>query len=139
MEDLEAPAGFELTEGLSVNPQSVPGSDSGYKVIYNAAGANILLATYTFPSDEGANEYFDFVFAGSPAAAPLRPPIGDEAYSIIDKTIPHILLLGFRRENVVGSMQLAAGITSGGPDGLEDEALALLTQLDARIEEALAQ
>ena len=137
MEDLSPPPGFELTEGLVVDPQSVPGSEGGYKVIFNAEGANIILAAYIFPSDEGADQYFDFVFASSSAERPSGPPIGDEAYSIIDETIPDVLLIGFRRDNVVGSMQVAASAASGGTEQLESEALALIRELDARVEESL--
>jgi hypothetical protein len=137
MEDLTAPSGFELTEGLIVDPQSVPGSDGGYKVIYNADGANIQLPTYVFPSEEGANEYFDFVFGGPAAVEPPSPAIGDEAYSIIDESIPHVLLIGFRRNNVIGSMQLAASAASGGLERLESDALAVIRELDARVKEGL--
>ncbi len=133
MEDLSPPPGFELTEGLGVDPQSVPGSEGGYKVIYNAEEANIQLATYVFPSDEGANQYFNFVFMGAEARKPSGPPIGDEAYSIIDETIPHVLLIGFRRENVIGSLQLAADP----PAELEGEMLDLMRELDARVAEGL--
>jgi len=137
MEDLTAPSGFELTEALRVDPQSVPGSNGGYKVIYDADGANIQLATYVFPSDEGANEYFDFVFGDPSAVRPPGPEIGDEAYSIIDETIPDVLLIGFRRDNVIGSMQVAASAASRGLDRLESEALALIRELDTQVEEAL--
>lgn len=137
MENLSPATGFELTEGLSVDPQSVPGSEGGYKVIFNAEEANITLAAYVFPSDEGANEYFDFVFATSPAERPSGPPIGDEAYEITDETTPHVLLIGFRRKNVVGSMQVAADASSGGPAEHESDALALIRELDARVEEGL--
>jgi len=137
MEDLSPPRGWELTEGLGVDPRSVPGSEGGYKVIFNAEGANIQLATYVFPSDEGANQYFNFVFTGPAAREPSGPAIGDEAYSIIDETIPHVLLIGFRRENVIGSLQLAANATVGGPAELESEALDLMRELDARVAEGL--
>jgi hypothetical protein len=134
MEDLSPPLGFELTEGLVVDPQSVPGSEGGYKVIYDSDRANINLATYVFPSDDGAAQYFDFVFGG-PSAESLS--IGDEASSVFDENIPHVLLIGFRRQHVVGSMQLAVDVASGGPESLESEALALMRELDARVEEGL--
>jgi len=137
MKDLSPPPGFELTEGLGVSPQSVPGSEGGYKVIFDAEGANITLAAYVFPSDEGADQYFEYVFASPSAERPSGPPIGDEAYSISDETIPHVLLVGFRRTNVVGSMQLAASAVVGGPAELESEALALMRELDAQVEEGL--
>lgn len=137
MEDLSPPPGFELTEGLRVDSQSVPGSEGGYKVIYDADGANINLATYVFPNDDGADQYFDFVFAGPSAERPSGPPIGDEASSVFDENTPHVLLIGFRRQNVVGAMQLAVDVASGGPESLESEALALMQELDARVEEGL--
>ena len=132
MEDLTPPSGFELTEGLVVDPQSVPGSEGGYRVIYNGDG-NIQMATYVFPSAEGANEYFDFVFRGPGASKPSGPAIGDEVSSVFDENIPHVLLIGFRRQNVVGSMQLAVDVASGGPESRESEALALMRELDARV------
>ena len=137
MKDLSPPPGFELTEGLGVDPQSGPGSEGGYKVIFNAEGANIQLAAYVFPTDEGADQYFDFVFESPSGERPSGPPIGDEAYSITDETIPHVLLIGFRRTNVVGSMQVAATASSGGPAKLESDALALMRELDARVEGVL--
>jgi hypothetical protein len=137
MEDVSPPPGFELTEGLGVDPQSVPGSEGGYRVIYNGDDANIGLATYVFSGAEGANEYFDFVFGGPGASKPSGPTIGDEAYSVFDANIPHVLLIGFRRQNVIGSMQLAVDVASGGPESLESEALALMRELDTRVEEGL--
>jgi hypothetical protein len=137
MEDLSPPPGFELTEGLGVDPQSVPGSEGGYKVIYNSEDGNIQLAEYVFPNDDGANEYFDFVFRGPGGEKPPGPAIGDEASAVFDENIPHVLLIGFRRQNVIGSMQLAVDVASGGPESLESEVLALMRELDSRVEETL--
>lgn len=137
MEELSPPPGFDLTESLVVDPQSVPGSEGGYKVIYDADRAQINLATYVFPSNDGADHYFDFVFGNPSAERPSGPPLGDEAYTIVDETIPEVILIGFRRENVVGSMQLAGTASSGGPRALEGDALALMRELDARVEEGL--
>ena len=67
MEDLTAPSGFGLTRipWLSI-PGSVPGSEGGYRVFLQTRTMRTSSSQrYVFPSGEGANEYFDFVYGGT--------------------------------------------------------------------------